>query len=115
MSLLKRIGGTDGTDAPGAGAPSNGNTNNGNSNNNSASTAVTVAAPAEVTPSRSGGLSRLRAEFNPQASQAQHSKQDKVTYELKSRIQERLSADLERKKIPVTDDKQVKSITEEIF
>src|SRR5436305_10544827 len=101
MSLLKRIGGTDGAEAPASAAPSGGNQNNGNSNNNSSIVSTAVAAP-EASPNRSGGLSRLRAEFNPGASQAQINKQDKVTYELKSRIQERLIADLERKKIPVT-------------
>lgn len=116
MSLLKRIGGTDGADAPASVAPAAGNTNNGNANNNgNSSNSATAIVASEAAPNRSGGLSRLRAEFNPGASQAQINKQDKVTYELKSRIQERLIAELERKKIPVTDDKQVKTITEEIF
>ncbi len=115
MSLLKRIGGTDGVETSGTTTTSNGVNNNGTSNNG-ATLATTVTAPAESTPNRSGGLSRLRAEYNPAATHAaQVSKQDKVTYELKTRIQERLIADLEKKKIPVTDDKQVKNITEEIF
>ncbi|MBN9389186.1 MAG: CpaF family protein [Chloroflexi bacterium] len=113
MSLLKRIGGTDETTGAAPTPSVNGN-NNGTSNNGAASTTI-VAAPPESTPNRSGGLSRLRAEYSPASSQAQINKQDKVTYELKTRIQERLIAELERKKIPVTDDKQVKSITEEIF
>jgi pilus assembly protein CpaF len=112
MSLLKRIGGTDETTGA-ASTPSTTGNNNGTSNSGSATTIV--AAPPESTPNRSGGLSRLRAEYSPANNQAQINKQDKVTYELKTRIQDRLIAELERKKIPVTDDKQVKSITEEIF
>jgi pilus assembly protein CpaF len=112
MSLLKRIGGTDETTGA---APTPSITGNNNGTSNNGSTTTIVAAPPESTPNRSGGLSRLRAEYSPANSQAQINKQDKVTYELKTRIQERLIAELERKKIPVTDDKQVKSITEEIF
>jgi pilus assembly protein CpaF len=43
------------------------------------------------------------------------SKQDKMIYELKGKVQEKLVAELERKQISVTDEKQVRTITEEIF
>ncbi|MEI6042944.1 MAG: CpaF family protein [Chloroflexota bacterium] len=47
--------------------------------------------------------------------EAPGNKQDKITQELKGRIQERLIAELEKKRIPVTDDKAVRNNTEEIF
>ena len=107
MSLLKRIGGPE---ADGAASSAT-----------QASTAVSAtpnsaAATPDNSPNRSGGLSRLRAEATAATTTPnQISKQEKITQDLKSRIQERLIADLERKKIPVTDDHQVKSVTEDIF
>ncbi len=108
MSLLKRIGGPESGDGTSQTvAPS---TNNVAQAAQNTSTAVIP----DNSPNRSGGLSRLRAETIA-ANPLQVSKQEKVALDLKFRIQERLIADLERKKIPVTDDHQVKMITEDIF
>ncbi len=115
MSLLKRIGGPESATEPTT-TSTNSSSQNGNGNSNStshnSSTASSYAPPAE-SPNRAGGLSRISSSAGAVSTQA--SKQEKVTHELKSRIQERLIQELERKKIPVTDDKQVKSTTEEIF
>jgi len=45
----------------------------------------------------------------------QDSKQDKITYELKGKVQERLVAELERRKISPTEERQVRTITDDIF
>lgn len=110
MSLIKRIGG-DTTDTTNV-------ANGGNANQNAAprpshgATSSIGGAEVAARQQSAGGLSRLREANNTVSA---GSKQEKVTHELKSRIQERLIAELERKKIPVTDDKQVKSVTEDIF
>ena len=111
MSLLKRIGG------PESGETSTITTTSASNGTASAPNTATPTSIATVdnSPNRSGGLSRLRAEATTTTSAGQVSKQEKVALDLKSRIQERLIADLERKKIPVTDDHQVKVVTEDIF
>lgn len=108
MSLLKRIGGpeTGETTSTTTAVSQNGSSNY-------APAAAPPPPPIENSPNRSGGLSRLRSESG--ANTVQNVQQEKVKLELKSRIQERLVAELERKKIPATDDRQVKTITEEIF
>ncbi len=103
MSLLKRIGGPD--------SPETNQNNNGSSN-----PAIITSQPADTAPNRSGGLTSIRSGIGmPAAGSNQHHRQEKVTYELKARIQDRLISELERKKIPATDDRQVKLVTEEIF
>jgi pilus assembly protein CpaF len=63
----------------------------------------------------SGGYnSRLSKAAQPDTVQKQN-KQEQVTHELKSRIQERLVADMERKRIPASDEARVKTLTEDIF
>lgn len=109
MSLLKRIGGPETTDTTTTSAPPAQNTQA--AHNTSHNTGA--ANPAE--PNRAGGLSRLRAEAGAGAVSIQATKQEGVTLRLKAKIQERLLVELERRKIPVNDDKQVKVVTEEIF
>jgi pilus assembly protein CpaF len=105
MSLLKRIGGPESSDSTTTvAAPPAPPANNGYS--------APTPPPSAAEPNRGGGLSRLREQIG---SPAVNNKQEKVTHALKSKIQERLLTELERRKIPVTDDKQVKVITEEIF
>ena len=111
MSLLKRIGGPETTET----ATSTSFSQNGNGSSSSLTTSAgSSSSTATVdSPNRAGGLSRISSQAG--AVSAQASKQEKVTHDLKTRIQERLITELERKKIPVTDDKQVKSVTEDIF
>jgi len=111
MSLLKRIGGPETTET----ATTTSYTQNGNSSSNTQNTSAgSTSSTAMVdSPNRAGGLSRISSQAG--AVSAQVNKQEKVTHDLKTRIQERLINELERKKIPVTDDKQVKFVTEEIF
>lgn len=111
MSLLKRIGGPETTET--ATSTSFSQNGNGSSSNLSSSTSLSSSTATVDSPNRAGGLSRISSQAG--AVSAQASKQEKVTHDLKTRIQERLITELERKKIPVTDDKQVKSVTEEIF
>lgn len=127
MSLLKRIGGEgESTQGGGSNNTSSSSTTSGSYNTNS-STVVTQprTEPGGHSSSTSaggdanratgaGGLSSRRTE-TATAHQLQLSQQDKITYELKSRIQERLIAELDKKRIPVTDDKAVRNNTEEIF
>ncbi len=42
-------------------------------------------------------------------------KQEKILYELKVKVQERLVADMEKRKVAATDERQVRSLTEDIF
>ncbi len=122
MSLLKRIGGEGDSNQNGA-TPVSSPTINTNSNSNSNSN--TSNAPARPNSdghggngaegNRAGGGGGLSSRRTAEGEIVQPNKQDKITQELKSRIQERLIAELEKKRIPVTDDKAVKNNTEEIF
>jgi pilus assembly protein CpaF len=67
-------------------------------------------------PSQDGGNYNSRlSKANPVDTVQQRDKQEKVLYELKTKIQDRLIADMERKRIPASDESRVKSITEDIF
>lgn len=109
MSLLKRIGGPETTDTTTTSAPPAQNTQAAHNASHSSGGA------SQTEPNRAGGLSRLRAESGAGAVSIQATKQEGVTQRLKAKIQERLLIELERRKIPVNDDKQVKVVTEEIF
>jgi pilus assembly protein CpaF len=111
MSLLKRIGGPETTET--ATSTSFSQNGNGSSNTLSANSSSSSSTATVDSPNRAGGLSRISSQAGVASAQA--SKQEKVTHDLKSRIQDRLITELERKKIPVTDDKQVKAVTEDIF
>ncbi len=118
MSLLKRIGG----EGESGNSPS---TNNNQalvpakSDSGSASAQAfghnTELARSQNTPGGGGLSSRRNSQDQGEISPTHVSKQDKITHDLKSRIQERLIYELDRKKIPVTDDKAVRSNTTEIF
>jgi pilus assembly protein CpaF len=108
MSLLKRIGGPDTPETTVTSSNTQTGTGTNTTPNSNSTTNLTTDSP-----NRAGGLSRLSAQAG--ANNIQASKQEKVTHDIKSRIQERLITELERRKIPVTDDKQVKTVTEEIF
>ncbi len=90
-------------------------------NNNNPTTPATTANNTGV-----GGLTGIKeraAAEEPKASvnirdrsaESQMSKAEKVTYELRVKVQERLVAEMERKKIPSGDEKTVRTLTEEIF
>ncbi len=115
MSLLKRIGGPETTET----TTTTTHSQNGNGASYtpppSSNSAGLAGQGGEGGPNRAGGLSRLKAESGVTVRPGDVTKQEKVAVEIKGRIQEKLIAELERKKIPVTDDVQVKYITKELF
>lgn len=95
--LIKRIG----TSSPETGKP--------------APATTSESTQSQQRPPQDGGFnSRLSKAAQPDTLQKQ-SKQEQVLYELKSKIQDRLVADMERKRIPASDEARVKSLTEDIF
>jgi pilus assembly protein CpaF len=95
--LLRRIGTGDNSDKGASG-------NAGNAATPSSNSAPTVREQEQKSVSR---FDRTVVE--------QVSKQDKITYELKGKVQERLVAELERRKISPTEERQVRTITDDIF
>ena len=84
-----------------------------------------AGTPANNTPAVPGGLTAIKeraaaAEDRPMTNQRDRnevpmSKQEKILYEFKQKVQEKLVAEIERKQISSGDERQVKSITEDIF
>lgn len=93
MSLLKRISNED-TREPATINPSAGSTQ--------------TAEPVQ----RQNSVLREKAK---ELAVTQATQQEKVTLEMRSRIQEKLVAELERKRVPVSDERIVRATTEEIF
>lgn len=93
MSLLKRISNED-TREPAIINPSAGSTQ--------------TAEPVQ----RQNSVLREKAK---ELAVTQATQQEKVTLEMRSRIQEKLVAELERKRVPVSDERIVRATTEEIF
>ncbi len=102
--LLKRIG-TDNNGSPSGGNP------NANPVVNNTPAPVAAPKPEAGGTANGGGLISRRTDVG----ETQVNKQEKITHELKSRIQERLIYELDKKRIPVTDDKAVANNTKEIF
>ena len=114
--LLKRIG-TDNNGATPGGSGS-GSTSNNNSNSSPAPSRPEPSSSngeGASRPGSSGGGGLISRRSEQGENHQSINKQEKVTHELKSRIQERLIAELDKKRIPVTDDKAVINNTKEIF
>lgn len=77
--------------------------------------AVTDSSQGTRPPSDVGGVSRLAKAATPADTMQKQDKQEKVLYELKTRIQDRLVADMERKRVAASDEVKVKQMTEDIF